>query len=215
MVSEGIIINKNKGELTKLLFEEWHPTLNNELDPENVAPFSNKYAWWICEKGHEWKAIISSRSQGRGCPYCSGRYVDKKDSLAIKNKKIAKEWHPTKNGTKTPFDYLPMSNHKVWWVCKNNHEWRTPIYHRSLGSKCPYCIGKKVTPDNSLALKDPQLSSYWHPQLNGKLTPLEVTCYSNKKVWWICENNHSWRASINNRKRGSGCPICNKSKKAY
>ncbi|PEU80997.1 hypothetical protein COI79_32665 [Bacillus thuringiensis] len=30
--------------------------------------------WWKCEKGHEWKTEISSRtSKNTKCPYCIGR----------------------------------------------------------------------------------------------------------------------------------------------
>ena len=31
-----------------------------------VAPKSAKKAWWRCSKGHEWQAVISSRSDGNG-----------------------------------------------------------------------------------------------------------------------------------------------------
>ena len=34
-----------------------------------------KPAWWRCENGHEWKAAIYTRSDGAGCPYCTGRKV--------------------------------------------------------------------------------------------------------------------------------------------
>lgn len=34
--------------------------------------------------------------------------------------------------------------------------------------------------------------------------------HSNKKVWWICENGHEWKADINSRGSGSNCPICSK-----
>ena len=55
------------------LTKEWHPTKNSNLKPTNVTANSHKKAWWICERGHEWLAEISSRNRGNGCPYCSGR----------------------------------------------------------------------------------------------------------------------------------------------
>lgn len=48
---------------------EWSDK-NLPLNPSDVMAFSNKKAWWKCKKGHEWYALISSRSGGHGCPYC-------------------------------------------------------------------------------------------------------------------------------------------------
>lgn len=53
------------------LAKEWHPIKNGKTQPNMVKEGSNKKAWWICDKGHEWEAVINSRSQGRGCPICS------------------------------------------------------------------------------------------------------------------------------------------------
>ncbi len=39
-------------------------------------------------------------------------------SLAEVNPALAKEWHPTKNGDLTPFDFAAKSNKKVWWKCR-------------------------------------------------------------------------------------------------
>ncbi len=55
------------------LAKEWHPTKNEDLNPEDVTSGSNKKVWWLCNEGHEWEAQINSRNSGRGCPYCSGR----------------------------------------------------------------------------------------------------------------------------------------------
>lgn len=52
---------------------EWHPTLNGAMTPETVTPGSNKHAWWRCQLGHVWKALIGSRTgpRRRGCPVCA------------------------------------------------------------------------------------------------------------------------------------------------
>jgi len=39
-------------------------------------------------------------------------------SLAILNPELAKEWHPTKNGSLTLYDATLGSGQKVWWKCK-------------------------------------------------------------------------------------------------
>ena len=53
------------------LAQEWHPTKNGELMPEQVTPSSHLVVWWMCEKGHSWKASIYHRNNNRGCPICS------------------------------------------------------------------------------------------------------------------------------------------------
>ena len=56
------------------LTKEWHPT-KNELTSHEVAQSSGKKAWWVCKRGHEWEAIVHSRTSGNGCPYCSNKKV--------------------------------------------------------------------------------------------------------------------------------------------
>jgi hypothetical protein len=58
---------------------------------------------------------------------------------------LAKEWHPTKNGSLTPRDVTPYSNKKVCWRCNKNksHEWGATIYNRNRGTGCPYCFRNK------------------------------------------------------------------------
>ena len=61
-------------DLTSLnpeLAGEWHPTKNGDLEPDGVVVSSNRHAWWLCKAGHEWKATISSRSNGNGCRQCA------------------------------------------------------------------------------------------------------------------------------------------------
>ena len=53
--------------------EEWHPILNGALQPTDVTRASHRKIWWLCHRGHEWNAMISSRTSARpsGCPYCA------------------------------------------------------------------------------------------------------------------------------------------------
>jgi hypothetical protein len=128
------------------LANEWHTTQNGNLSPKDVTPNSGKKVWWICKKkGHEWPAVISSRNKGTGCPYCSGRYATKENNLQKVNPKLAKEWHPTKNGHLTPKDILPNSGKKAWWICKKKgHEWEAIVSNRNRrGDGCPYCSGRR------------------------------------------------------------------------
>ena len=56
--------------INPILADEWHWQKNNELTPTDVMPNSAKKVWWLCRKGHEWQATISSRNNGIGCPIC-------------------------------------------------------------------------------------------------------------------------------------------------
>jgi hypothetical protein len=52
------------------LAQEWHPTRNQFLS-DQVTAHSSRKAWWLCAEGHEWLAVIASRSAGNGCPSCA------------------------------------------------------------------------------------------------------------------------------------------------
>lgn len=54
--------------------EQWHPTMNAGLRPEDVTLGSNKKVWWQCREGHVWQAAVYSRTRARAsaCPVCAG-----------------------------------------------------------------------------------------------------------------------------------------------
>ena len=65
------------------------------------------------------------------------------DSLAKLYPDIAKEWHPSKNGTITPDSITPGEAYPAWWQCTKdpNHEpWIASVYSRVGGGHgCPTC----------------------------------------------------------------------------
>lgn len=68
---------------------------------------------------------------------------------------------------------------------------------------------KQPPKKNILAAVNPELTAQWHPTLNVELSPDDVTAGSSKKVWWSCTaHSHTWKAEINSRSKGSGCPVC-------
>lgn len=134
------------------LLREWHPTKNAPLMPEGISYGSKRRVWWKCEKGHEWRALISSRtSGGAGCPYCAGKAViPGENDLASQFPEIAAQWHPTLNGALTPEMVTARSHRKVWWECPSGHIWKAVIYSRAGPQKCgcPVCAGK-VRPERA------------------------------------------------------------------
>jgi hypothetical protein len=159
-----------------------------------------------------WSCIQS----GQGCPFCHGSQVGVSNCLATKRPDLAKEWHPTKNGNLTPYDVTCGSNKKVWWQCSKyiKHEWEAHVNLRKRGNGCPYCSGFYTSEDYNLLFNNPILCEEWNYKKNKK-NPEEYTPGSNQRVWWICkECSYEWIAQIANRNKykGSGCPVCAKSK---
>jgi hypothetical protein len=190
------------------LAKEWHLRKNGDLTPEDVTHNTQKKVWWRCPKGHQWQASIYLRVKGSGCPHCNGRRVTQSYNLQKLKPWLSKQWHPTKNGNLTPADVTPYSNKKVWWICPQGHEWQTWVNHRSKGNGCPYCSGHRASDTNNLEVVNPGLSKEWHPTRNKDLAPVDVTPYSNKKVWWFCAQGHEWQAWVHQRSKGRGCPYC-------
>jgi len=125
---------------------EWNESRNGTLAPDGVTPGSGKKDWWICHKGHEWRAAIYSRTTGNNCPFCSGKKVCEDNCLQTVNPKLASEWHPIKNEKLLPSEVTPSSNKKVWWLCNKGHEWEATINNRTYGRGCPYCSGRRKKP---------------------------------------------------------------------
>ena len=194
------------------LISEWNYEKNTLLTPNMVKAGSSDKVWWICDKGHEWQAVISSRTVNEsGCPFCSGRYaIQGENDLMSVDSPLLKEWNYDRNGRLTPSDFKEHSARKIWWKCKKGHEWCSSISDRSRGDGCPYCSGKRVLVGfNDLAHINPYIAKEWNYEKNGNKIPQKYTCKSGIKVWWKCEKGHECKTSISNRSRGDGCPKCN------
>ena len=132
----------------------------------------------------------------------------KKLTLDITNPKLAKQWHPTKNGSLTPDDVTPGSNIPVWWIFPYDDpetgkhfdfEWEAIVESRSDGCGCPYLSGRAVwTGFNDLETKAPELAKQLHPtknieivkdengnQVTKVLTARDIFYKSGKKMVWF------------------------------
>ena len=127
------------------LMYEWDWELNTDIKPTQLTLGSHKKVWWKCGNGHVWQAVIADRNNGNKCPYCSGKRVLKGyNDLRTVNPCLIKEWNYEKNGEEIPENYTSNSHKKVWWICKDGHEWQATIAHRNRGRGCPYCSGRKT-----------------------------------------------------------------------
>ena len=223
--NQRVSVTNSFGVLFPKISLEWHGQKNGDLNPSDVVASSSKRVWWKCKEGpdHEWQQAVRRRTglgaDALGCPFCVNQKVSVTNQLAILAPDLAKEWHPTKNGSLTAETVVATSQKRVWWLCnkESDHVWRIAVSNRFNGSKCPYCAGRKVALSNCLATLLPELADEWHPTKNGKLTPFDVCGGSSRKVWWQCKVNaeHVWRTDpIHRTSRGSGCPKCGNKKSA-
>lgn len=164
--------------------KEWSPR-NLPERPSQVTAFRNKKKWWRCEYGHEWYTLISTRSAGSKCPYCSGISLLKGfNDLATLHPLLAMEWSE-KNGDLRPDTVNEKSTKNVWWKCSTcGNEYKAVIKARVHGLKCPVCAERAVLPGyNDLATTDPELAQEWDVELNGGKLPTQISRNSLYSVW--------------------------------
>lgn len=192
----------------KALSLEWHPTKNGLLLPQQFSSGSERKVWWKCNNNHSWQAQIKARVRGNGCPSCSGNIaMQGVTDLLTLNPDLAKQWHPTKNAL-TPAEVKAGSGQSVWWKCQQGHEWQAVINSRNKGRGCPYCANKKpLAGFNDLQTTHPELASEWNSSLNAKKLE-SVLAGSHYIAVWNCAVGHSWKAKVNDRQQGHGCPKC-------
>ena len=141
----------------------------NGITSVQVVAGSNTNFWWRCRMGpdHVWKASPSNRTRkNQGCPACSGRQVSIANSLESLHPRLAKELDPSLNGGLTAKDVVAGSNQRLTWRCSVNpdHVWATTPNHRTSTENptgCPYCSGRKVLPEDSLAAVRPDIAGEW------------------------------------------------------
>ena len=133
---------------------------------------------------------------------------------------VAKEFHPTRNGTLTPDDVPYSWKEKVWWLCPKNpsHEWEATPNNRTNKnnpSGCRYCkgnhLGGQVPFERSLQGKAPGIAGELIPERSG-FTASQVLYGCKDVAWWKCPEGHpDYDMPINSRTNASrpqGCPYC-------
>lgn len=200
------------------LLKEWDYERNLK-QPYEYTKCSGKKVFWRCYSNHSWETTIAHRvSENTGCPVCANKKLLKGyNDLHTLRPDIAIEWNSTKNNKK-PSDFLVGSHQKVWWICQNGHEWEASIESRTRKNSstgCAVCSKKRLYKgENDLItfcenhIEAKHLLKEWYYQKN-LIKPDEIVATSNKKVWWICSNNHKWNATVSSRVRGNRCPKCN------
>ena len=203
------------------LLSEWDYVANGGLVPSAIAKGSGKKVWWKCSLGHKWDACVKNRTENLcGCPICDGKRVlagfNDLATWCLKNDKqyLLDEWNYEMNKGLSPDSIAPKTAKKVWWKCKKGHEWQASVLKRSSGRGCPVCSNRKVKDgENDFVTwcrenNKTYLLDEWDYEKNT-IDPQIIVAKTSVEVWWKCDKNHSYKATVVHRtKDGSGCPIC-------
>ena len=134
---------------------------------------------------------------------------------------LQQEWHPDNNALLGGVKVKPNSSTRVMWTCPNcpagcPHIWSTRVSHRTGGTECPYCQGRKLCKHNSLATKAPIVARYWDHDKNDK-TPEQTLAGSHFRAHWRCPDcRYEWQARIKTRVQNhTGCPHCSRNRRKY
>ena len=126
----------------------WDYENNGELIPTQVMEYSNKKAWWKCEKGHSYQRTISQQTtRPVSCPVCKMQVLQEGiNDLETLFPQVAQEWDYEKNNGEIPRSYTPISNKRFNWICKEcGWNWNISINSRCvLGHGCPSCAKKRA-----------------------------------------------------------------------
>lgn len=192
------------------LAERWDFDLNS-TGPDQVTAGSSQKAWWKCNLGHSYEAIIYSQKSS-GCPVCSGkRVLTGFNDLATRRPELLSEWDYEQNSV-DPSQISVGSSLRVRWICKidSRHVWESKLSNRGhLGRGCPVCANSLVIAGvNDLSTTHPQIAGSWDFERNTK-TPQEVVGGSNQAFWWICPKLHHYLAKPAERTgKGTDCAVC-------
>lgn len=193
------------------LAKEWHPTKNGKLLPQHVTCGSAKKVWWYLPYDDpntgkhfdfEWEASVSDRNNGAGCPFLSNKAVwPGYNDLDSVNPKLANEWNYKKNHSLTPKQVTAYSGKKVWWMCKNGHEWESVIRNRSMGFGCPYCSGNFKKSNNDVIKMIAQKGI--------NVAPIDDYVNANTPIRFKClECGFVWKQRLSALLASRGCKKC-------
>lgn len=139
------------------LIQEWNFT-KNSIDPIKLSRMSHYRAWWICNKGHEWNSLISTRVKGSNCPQCCkfGSSKGEKDLSDYISSKINSQIINNSRSVIPPYEldiYIPDMNiafefngdywHSDEMIQQRSQIWNTAEdYHKN---KYMLCKDKEIS----------------------------------------------------------------------
>lgn len=120
------------------LYALWNK--NNKKTPWEIKKGSTYKATFNCENGHIYDRTIQNFYKNKGCPYCTGAILTKKNSLGAKYPQVFDIW--SEDNEKTPYDYKLNSTKEIVWKCPSG---KHSDYIRKISAslhckfRCPEC----------------------------------------------------------------------------
>lgn len=199
----------------EVLAGQWDREKNGSLLPSQVTLKHSTAVWWRCELlNHSWPASVRIRRLGHGCRVCAGfEVIAGFNDLESQNPVLAAEWDYDENGDLLPSMVTANSHTIVGWVGSAcGHRWPAMVKNRNRnGAGCPVCLGQRVLIGyNDIASQSPKHAAQWDYEKNEDVLPTMRTVSSNKPVWWVCVEKHSWHTPPSARTSGNECLKCSK-----
>lgn len=190
--------------------------VKNECTSKDVFCKSNKKFWFICPRNlHESEqhaiCVITRDPESKiDCKKCNSIAQVVIDKFG--EDYLWSHWHDSNE--KSPWDVsYGHSRLKVNIQCtkKDYHVYQQTPQSFGRGIGCPYCNGKMVHPNDSLAVLNPDVIDIWSDK-NDK-SPYEYTLKSNRNVWFKCHcgKHEDYNRPLNNAfQYDYQCPECAK-----
>ena len=204
----------------------WNYNLNCDIDPTYLSPYSEKYAYFICEKGHSTYRKIINFYHSPKCSECE----KEKTKLVFQFPNTRLFWDSKKNLDVNLDDIIQSSRYNANFKCPNcNYEWKWSVELWNKIRYCP-CCGFDGTNDSiernhsiiaqnpiiTFRMANPKDAEMWCYDLNGDMTPDNTLYASNKRAYFKCKRGHEFSSTIykmtNSKGKPKGCPYCNKIK---
>lgn len=131
------------------LIKELHPTKNQNLDPRYISAHSKIKLWWYLPYDDpktgkhfdfEWKASVTNRVKGEGCPYLTGHKLYQGfNDFYTTNHDLAQQWNYLKNGNTTPQKLTFGSTFEAYWNCPCGNIFKRSLSGMRNSNFCPSC----------------------------------------------------------------------------
>lgn len=201
------------------ILDRWDYEMND--DPKFVAHQSKKSIYLKCPCGRHESSIFCPEhifnpacmdSKCIPCPKCNSFAQWGIDEFG--DDFLEKYWDFEKN-CDDPWVLPKQSNKKIWLKCNKVD------YHPSYdivcsgffnGKRCPYCKGRRIALEDSLATSCPNVVNLWSNKNN--VNAYKISPSSSKKVWWKCESGKHddyFRSVKDSRRYNFRCPKCSRS----
>lgn len=151
---------------------------------------------------------------------CSSRNLlrqeDKETGLVTWNYDVIAYWNWKENShINNPLLLAPSSEKFFFFSCPKSdcdcHVYESVLNNFIRGSRCPFCVGKKICSHNNAAVRLPEVFEWWNSDKN-LVTPYEIAPFSQEKRWFRCPNAscecHIFRMTMSNFASGFRCPFC-------